>query len=159
MQGVPLAATIAGDVPIRQAALFGMHSLHMNVTDGRYVYMRAPVYMDTCPVYNYTLMPTHMRKMFTVEELQDITLSEPFDFSKGCRLLKVKAPQGMPWGEPMEKPDQTMLFDLKKDPGQEAPIQDREVEKRMIEHMVQLMRASDAPAELYERFGLTVWEG
>jgi len=159
MQGIPLAATIAGDATVRQAALFGMHSLHMNVTDGRYVYMRAPVHMDTCPVYNYTLMPTHMRKMFPVEQLQDITLSEPFAFSKGCRPLKVKAPQGMPGGEPMEIPDQTMLFDLEKDPDQEVPIQDQEIEKRMIKHMVDLMRASDAPLELYERFGLTGREG
>jgi hypothetical protein len=52
-----------------------------------------------------------------------------------------------------------MLFDLEKDPAQEAPIQDREIEKRMIKHMVRLMRASDAPAELYERFGLTGREG
>jgi hypothetical protein len=159
MQGIPLAATTAGDAPVRQAALFGMHSLHMNVTDGRYVYMRAPINMDTCSVYNYTLMPTHMRMMFPVEQLQDLTLSEPFDFSKGCRLLKVEAPQGMPGGEPMEKPDQTMLFDLEKDRDQEAPIQDEEIEKRMIRHMVQLMRASDAPPELYERYGLTGREG
>jgi arylsulfatase A-like enzyme len=93
--GIPLAATISGDAFVRQAAIFGMHSLRMNVTDGRYVYMRATVHMDTCPVYNYTIMPIHIRMMFPVEQLQDITLSEPFDFSKGCRLLKVKAPQGI----------------------------------------------------------------
>jgi arylsulfatase A-like enzyme len=159
MQGIPLSSVVAGDTAIRDAALFGMHSVHMNVTDGRYVYMRAPVNMDSCPVYNYTLMPTYMRKMFPVEQLQDLSLSEPFSFSKGCRLLKVKAPQGMPGGEPMEKPEQTLLFDLEKDPKQEAPVQDGGIEKRMIKHMVRLMKASDAPVELFERFGLGEGEG
>ncbi|MFP3560451.1 sulfatase, partial [Paraburkholderia sp. SIMBA_049] len=41
MQGVALAKTIDEDLPVREAALFGMHGEHVNVTDGRYVYMRS----------------------------------------------------------------------------------------------------------------------
>ena len=41
-------------------------------------------------------------------------------------------------------------------PGQENPIVDREIEKRMIALMVELMQANDAPLEQYERLGLPV---
>ena len=48
----------------------------------------------------------------------------------------------------------TLLFDLQTDPLQEHPIQDPAVEARMIEHLLRLMQANDAPAEQYERVGL-----
>ena len=83
MQGIPLRDTIAGDTPVRQAVLFGLHGGHVNVTDGRYVYMRAPATPDNQPLYNYTLMPTHMRARFSVEELQDVALAGPFPLYQG----------------------------------------------------------------------------
>ncbi|MBN1838080.1 MAG: sulfatase [Spirochaetales bacterium] len=154
MLGLPLTAAIERDEPVRRAALFGMHGVHVNCTDGRYVYMRGPESMDSQPVYNYTLMPTHMRKPFPVSELQGATLREPFSFTKGCKTLRVQSPGGMPGGEPMERPPDTMLFDLAKDPRQQRPMKDGRIEQRMIEHMVKLMQEHDAPAELYRRLGV-----
>ncbi len=90
MQGIPLRDSIAEDAPVRDAALFGVHGGHVNVTDGKYVYMRAPARADNSPLFEYTLMPTHMRHRFTVEELQEIELAEPFQFTKGCRTMKIK---------------------------------------------------------------------
>ncbi|MBN1660119.1 MAG: sulfatase [Anaerolineae bacterium] len=150
MQGVPLRQTLAGDTPVRQAALFGLHGGHVNVTDGRYVYMRAPATPDNQPLYNYTLMPTHMRARFSVDELQDITLAEPFPFTKGCRTLRVPAQR---W--PGSHPYQTLLFDLHADPAQAHPFQDSAVEQTMIGHLVRLMQDNDAPPEQFERLGLT----
>ena len=71
---------------MREAAIFGNHGGQVNVTDGRYVYMRAPAQPDNQPLYNYTLMPTHMRDPFSVDEFADVELAEPFGFSKavGC---------------------------------------------------------------------------
>ncbi len=43
MTGKDLADVIAKDTPVRDAAIFGMHGAHVNITDGRYVYMRAPL--------------------------------------------------------------------------------------------------------------------
>ena len=43
MQGHSLRDTVATDEPVREAALFGIFGGHVNCTDGRYVYMRAPV--------------------------------------------------------------------------------------------------------------------
>ena len=48
----------------------------------------------------------------------------------------------------------TLLFDLDNDPGQEHPIVDDEVELRMAQLLVDLMRDTDAPASQYQRLGL-----
>ncbi|MFP4380672.1 MAG: sulfatase [Candidatus Sumerlaeia bacterium] len=150
MQGVPLRETVEKDTPVREAGLFGMHGAHVNVTDGRYVYMRAPVSSDNTPLYNYTLMPTHMNRMFGVNELQEIEMAPPFSFTKGCPLMKI--PSGA-WKD--YHAYGTMLFDLEKDPEQNHPIDDPEVEERMIRLMVDLMQANDCPKEQFERLGLT----
>ena len=149
MQGKPLRAAIANDTSVREAGLFGIHGGHVNVTDGRYVYMRAPTRTDNAPLFEYTLMPTHMRRTFGVDELQDIQLHEPFAFTKGCRTMKIA-------GRARVKAHEfgTLLFDLQTDPQQENPIRDNAVETRMRSHLVRLMRENDAPAEQFERLGL-----
>lgn len=152
MQGIPLNNAIAHDTPVRQAALFGMHGGHLNITDGRYVYMRAPVHPDNKPLYEYTLMPTHMRNRFSVAELQNIELAEPFTFTKGCRTLKV---EGRSWAAAHQFG--TLLFDLETDPEQQQPITDPVVEARMIQLMVKLMQQNDAPLEQYTRLGLEAY--
>ncbi len=149
MQGKPLRETVASDAPVREAGLFGLHGGHVNVTDGRYVYMRAPPKPGNTPLFDYTLMPTHMRGPFTPPELQDIQLAPPFSFTKGCRTMKIA---GRPWTDPHQFG--SLLFDLATDPRQEQPLQDAAVEQRMERLLVQCMRASDAPAEQFERLGL-----
>jgi len=150
MQGIPLCDAVADDAPVHDSILFGYHGAYINVTDGRYVYMRAPVTEDNMPLYDYTMMPTHMNKRFDVEELQQIELSEPFDFSQGCRMMKIPARKsdfGYEYG--------TLLFDLENDPHQKNPIEDVTIEARMIEQMVALMKQTDAPLEQFERMGLS----
>ena len=107
---------------------------------------------DNQPLYNYTLMPTHMRNRFKVEELQDIDLAAPFSFTKDCQTMQIAAGLSPLWIPFFE----TLLFDLESDPGQLNPIQDAAVEGQMTEKLVDLMRANDAPPEQYERLGLKV---
>ncbi|MBN3835768.1 sulfatase [Burkholderia sp. Ac-20344] len=150
MQGVPLRDAVRCDAPVRTAALFGMHGEHVNVTDGRYVYMRSgPDPDNPAPIYEYTLMPMHMKEMFGVDELADIQLAEPFSFTKGVRTMKIAArPLGYSYRAG------TLLFDLASDPAQANPIVDADVERRMAGLLRDLMVQSDAPAEQYERIGL-----
>ncbi|MFW6146263.1 MAG: sulfatase [Planctomycetota bacterium] len=148
MQGVPLRRTIADDTPVREAGLFGVFGGHVNVTDGRYVYWRGAANAANAPLHEHTLMPTHMRRLFSVDELQDIHLAEPFTFTKGCRTMRI------PSRRRVRNEPETRLWDLHTDPHQEAPLDDAAVERRMIDHLVDLMRANDAPAEQYERLGL-----
>ena len=95
MQGRPLAGTLASGAAVREAVIFGLHGAHVNLTDGRYVYMRAPARADNALLFNYTLMPTHMRGRFPPAELQETALAPAFDFSKGCALLQIPA---QAWG-------------------------------------------------------------
>lgn len=151
MQGAALREAVAADRPVREAALFGLHGGHVNVTDGRYVYMRGPHSPDDEPLYEYTLMPTHMRARFSVEELRELELAEPFGFTKGCRTLRIPARGGSWWDAYRFG---TPLFDLRSDPSQEQPIDEPEVEKRLVHHLVRLMRENDAPPEQFTRLGL-----
>ncbi|MFI5694150.1 sulfatase [Kribbella sp. NPDC051586] len=144
MQGLALS-----DGRVRDGALFGAHGGHVNVTDGRYVYMRACADPSNSPLHNYTLMPTHMRARFSPEELQDAELVDGFKFTKDVRLLRVPGPAvGNPWWHG------SLLFDLHTDPQQQHPLRDDDLELRLCNLMLELMRANDAPPEQYERLGL-----
>lgn len=149
MQGVPLAATVADDTPVREAGLFGIFGGHVNVTDGRYVYMRAPAAPGNAPLAEYTLMPTLMRGRMPLEVLRQARLVDPFSFTKDTPVLRVP---GVAYSDPFAFG--TMLFDLDDDPGQERPLLDDALETRMATLLRDLMVASDAPPEQYERLGL-----
>ena len=60
------------------------------MTDGRYVYRRAPV-QGNQPLFEYTHMPTHMRSLFSPEEMRTLRLAPPFSFTKGCPLMQIAA--------------------------------------------------------------------
>jgi hypothetical protein len=146
MQGRPVR-TLAGD----RAGLFGAYGGHVNVTDGRYVYMRACADPSNGPLFEYTLMPTHMSSRFDPAELRDAALVPPMPFTKGVPMLRVP---GFPMGDPYRHG--TMLFDLRADPSQDDPLVDDEIELRMAALLVALMRATDSPAEQFTRLGLPV---
>jgi arylsulfatase A-like enzyme len=153
MQGVPLRDTIESDAPVREAGLFGIHGGQVNVTDGRYVYMRGPVSSNQ-PLYNYTVMPTHMRGPFSIDEMRTATLAEPFEFTKGTPTLRIDSARPAQADGLKGEIAETRLYDLENDPLQEHPIDDPEVEKMMIAHLERLMRENNAPTEQFERLGL-----
>lgn len=152
MQGKPLKQVVEKDEPIREALLFGMHGGQLNVTDGRYVYMRGFKESGNRPLYNYTHMPTHMHNMFTVEEMRTMKIAPPFSFTKGCPLMKIESKGFLGFYNKLL--EHTALYDLENDPNQLAPIDNPEVEKRMTNLMVRLMEENDAPAEQFERLSL-----
>jgi arylsulfatase A-like enzyme len=152
MTGQSLRHVIDSDQPVREAGLFGVHGGQVNVTDGRYVYMRAAAREDNQPLYEYTHMPTRMRGPFPVEQLAGkIELAEPFRFTKGCRTMRI--PASRYWGK---HPDlrRNLLYDLQSDPWQQQPLHDPAIEARMGRHLMELLRQCDAPDEQWERLGL-----
>lgn len=159
MQGKPLRPVLSSDQRIRDAGVFGIHGGHVNVTDGRYVYMRGPGPSGNVPLYEYTLMPTrhgYGRAFMEAERLSRATLVGPAPWSKDCPLLKVPGISGR-----YDMSDfGTLLFDTVEDPGQERPIDTgtetgRALEERLIAHLTDLMKSSDAPEEQYQRLGLS----
>ncbi len=150
MQGRSIRPVIESDTRIREAALFGIHGGHINCTDGRYVYMRGPKDMSNGPLFEYTLMPTHMNDIFEPMEFSGVELAAPLMFTKGCSVLKIPCSKRL---NPYIYGD--LLFDLVNDQAQETAIDDPVAEALMIGHMARLMREHDAPAEQYERIGIT----
>ena len=126
---------------------------HVNVTDGRHVYMRAPVSPDNAPLNEYTLMPTHMTHTFAVEEFQGTEMHPGFSFTKGCPVMKIPTRRGV-W--PPVPEGGNLLFDMAVDPHQQHPLHDPALEARMLDHLCRLLEENDAPAEQYVRLGLPV---
>ena len=149
MDGKSLMPILQQDEPIREAALFGVYGGHVNVTDGRYVYMHACAEPNNEPLFDYTLMPMHMNAPFKPEELSNMSLTKEFDFTKGAMVMKIptKIVLNPYWYG-------SMLFDLENDPHQQHPIDDPEQQLRMIELMRKLMKENDAPKEQFERLGI-----
>ncbi len=149
MEGKALKETVEKNVKVRDHLLFGMAGGHVNITDGKHVYMRAPKSYLNLPKYEYTLMPTKMNSRFTPNEMQNLELQEPFSFTKGVKTLKIPTSFAI---NPYWYGD--LLFDLEKDPEQNSPFRDYKVESNLVNEMVSLMKANDAPEEQYERLGI-----
>lgn len=148
-QGICLKDTIKEDVPVRETAIFGMFGKGVNVTDGRYLYMHGYARPDNKPLYEYTLMPTHMNRYFDVDELKDTELTDEFPFTRGCKIMKIESSRSVE-----NKRRDNLLFDLYKDPLQEHPIEDLALQQRMAEKMRQAMKESESPKEQYIRLGI-----
>jgi arylsulfatase A-like enzyme len=150
----PAADMLGQDLALgagKSGALFGIHGGHVNVTDGRYVYMRASVDEANGPIEDFTLMPTHMRSRFTIDELAEWEPAPPFSFTKGLRTMRVDAVANFRINSWQHG---TLLWDLETDPSQTTPIVDDEVELRMLGLLVTLLRENDAPASVFARLGL-----
>lgn len=162
--GLPIPEEVQGhdlapqsDVVRKEGALFGRHGAHVNVTDGRYVYMRSPIVKENHPLEEYTLMPTHMRSRFATEELYNWEKSDPLPFTRGISVMKIDVNPRVPfpfssgwsgWNHG------TLLFDLLNDPLQIHPLRDDELELKMATLLVKLMHDSNAPQSQFERLGL-----
>jgi arylsulfatase A-like enzyme len=142
----------------REAVLFGYFGGAVNVSDGRYTYHRFPEDIGTQEIYQYTVMPAHLKQLFTPEELSGATLADPFGWTKRVPLLKVPVIERSPMynnygpGSLLER--DTRLYDLEADPGQERPLDDPSIEARMVELMRGLMERNEAPTEAYSRLAL-----
>lgn len=150
MQGRPISRVVAEDEPIRDSALFGLFGGQVNITDGRFVYMRGPAAPDNQPLNRHTVMPMHMANLYPPEELRNAELGPAFPFTKGVRPLRIPAsenPKENGWG--------TLLFDVETDPEQREPLSDPDIEARMEAMLSRALADSDAPAEQWQRLGLS----
>jgi len=148
MTGVSLRDVIESDKPIRDCAVFGFFGSQINITDGKYLYMHsAPA--PEIKAYEYTLMPMHMRTMFSPEELKNAELHKPFNFTKGCPVLRIQALD--------RRVDTTSygsaLYDLSADSDKNIIQNHSELVDGFCTQITQVMRDHDAPKELFHRFG------
>ncbi|HEX6144389.1 MAG TPA: sulfatase [Geminicoccaceae bacterium] len=156
-RGRSLVPLLERDQPLREVALYGIFGGATNVTDGRYTYFRYPADLFAQEIYEYTLLPMHMHGPFEPEEFRGARLVDPFDFTKGLPMLRLRARRDAR-RPPMQgggfEDAVTALYDTDADPGQADPIRDPEVEARLIGAMLEVMAAHDAPPEAYARLDL-----
>jgi arylsulfatase A-like enzyme len=149
---------IDGAPSAREAVLFGYFGGAVNVADGRWTYHRYPPDLRTQEIYQYTLMPTHIFDFFPPEELRRADLAAPMPFTKGMPTLKVPVAETSAmyktYGPGQMLEDETRLYDLATDPGQQHPLDDPAAEARMAGLMAELMAALDAPPEAFARLSL-----
>ncbi len=153
VQGRPLLETVKSDKKIHDAILFGIHGGQLNITDGRYLFMKSPN-KNNSPLFNYTLMPTHMRDLFSDEELKTMEIANGFSFTNGNKVMKFDANLSKKQDLKLSSEIEHMLFDLHEDPQQLISIINNEVEERLSKEMVRLMKENDAPIEQYVRLEL-----
>ena len=160
VQGHSLLPLLAEDRAVREAALFGVFGSGTNLTDGRYTYFRYPDDIQEQEIYQYTLMATQMKRLFPLEPLREATLAKPFGFTKGVPTLKIPsepkrfAHAGQFLRHDFQQDTDTVLYDLGADPQQLQPISDAAIEASLAKSMMELMRATDAPPEAFDRLGL-----
>jgi arylsulfatase A-like enzyme len=149
MQGKALSTIIKDDNEIRAGVLFGVHGGHINITDGRYVYMRASKDSKNTPLNEYTLMPTVMRNFFSPKQLKNVSLTKEFEFTKGIPVLKTPTTTYMSSFRFGNK-----LFDLDNDSNQLNNLDNLDKEVEMLALLRKLMVESEAPKEQFERLGM-----
>lgn len=149
MLGKSLSSIVKDDSEIREGVLFGTFGGHVNVSDGKKVYMRASISPQNKPLYEYTLMPTKMRGFFSEKSLKNYTLTKEFSFLRGMQVMKV---EGMSFSSSYQFGNK--LFSIENDYQQQNPLDDPKTEVEMIELMRQLMLENEAPEEQYERLGM-----
>ncbi|GAB5377094.1 MAG: sulfatase-like hydrolase/transferase [Acuticoccus sp.] len=159
MQALSLLPLLDGKVNGREAVLYGYFGGAVNVTDGRYTYHRYPGDLATQEIYQYTLMPTHIFDFFHEDELRQATLAPPLDFSRDIPVLKVPVSERSAmyntYGPGCLLENETRLYDLAADPGQQAPLDDPALEAAMAAKMTALMGTLGAPGEAYRRLAFS----
>ena len=151
---------LAEDAPIRQAAVFGVFSGPIGVTDGDWVLYHYPPDIYREGLVEYTLAPAHMTAPFTIDELKTARLAPPFNFTKGVPVLGIDAlmdAKRVPNNDGVGFADiGTRLYDLINDPRQTCPVEEPAVCKRLYEEMVRELHAHDTPAGVYRWYDLNL---
>jgi arylsulfatase A-like enzyme len=158
--GRSLLPMIADDkVAVHDALIFGYYGGAVNLTDGRYTYFRYPDDVLGQELYQYTLMPNHMLRPFTMAELKGAELVPDLDYARGVPVLRIPVIDSSPWfnshGPRVLQDTRTAIYDLRNDPRQQTPLEDRALEARLAATLTAMLQANDAPPEVFRRLRLS----
>ena len=134
--------------------MFGQFGAAINYTDGRYVYFLYPREPFHEGLFQYTLMPMHMRTYFEAMEFAGAQPVEPLGFTRGYPLWRLPVHSDARANMVSRYPlldARTVLYDLEVDPDQRAPVEKPEMEARIRQAIIRLLREHEAPAEVFVR--------
>jgi len=152
-----LPAVADADHSLRDVIIYGYFGGAVNITDGRYTYMRYPENMTATDLNEYTLMPAHMLTPFSKVELQNSTFCNDLEFANGYPVLRVPVQESSQWfnshGPGAMADCNSVLFDLALDPEQLSPVNDSDLESRLARLIKEQIKLNDAPEEAFRRLG------
>lgn len=152
-----LPAITGAPIAQRDYIIYGYFGGAVNITDGRYTYMRYPENMSATDLNEYTLMPAHMLTPFSKDELQSATFCDALEFAKGYPVLKIPVHENSQWfnshGPGGMADCDSVLFDLHNDPGQLSPLTDPALEQHLATEIETQMKLNKAPQEAFARLG------
>ncbi|PSP76190.1 sulfatase [Halobacteriales archaeon QS_1_68_20] len=145
--GRSLVPLLAGADDHRDWALYGYWGSSVNVTDGRYTYLRPTD--PEAPSYCYSTTMMNPRRHFT-------PLTPKTDADAGSFLPYTDAPVWRYRAHSYEQNGAPLLFDTEDDPGQATNLAETEGERHdaMRSLLVEALDALDAPNWQYERLEL-----
>jgi arylsulfatase A-like enzyme len=158
--GSSLLQCLAGQAEgAHEAVLFGQFGAALNFTDGRYSYFRYPLEEHRDEIYQYTLMPTHMRSFFEQLEFREAEVVDDLAYARGFPVWRLRmrpeAKANMVGRYPLLDAHDA-LYDLEADPFQTRVVSDPVIAKRCLAAIARLLREHQAPAEVFKRFGVEV---
>ena len=160
VKGKSLLQFLEKNIDENYSALYGYWGGGINISDGKYTYFHYPENYDQLSQdrFQYTLMPTHMRQFFSLDELKTATMHEPFSFTKDIPVMKINRIQKK--SDPGFKgyvDTKSALYDLQKDSGQLNPINDDKLINKYKNMMIDVIKKNDPPKELLlNYFGIKI---
>ena len=152
-----LSGLLRGETGQRKQAILGMFAGPVCVTDGQYSFFLFPADLSSPAPPIYTIMPSHMEKLFSMDEMKSSRLVDCLPFTKGAPLLRIEiSPEvgetGLNCVANWE--GGAALYDLYVDPSQENPLEDELVVERLTQAIRGEFMLHDAPAEVFAHYGL-----
>ena len=156
VQGRALRKMLDGEA-VRSDGIFGYFGMAMNVTNGRYVYMRNPVNDDAGPLYAYTAMPTGGLNSWYPREVYDrVETGRYFGHTYNLPMYKIPTKGKVPRHHPDEASyaGRNQLFDIVDDPAQKNALRDSSLEAHFTERIALHLKSCEAMPEQYYRLGI-----
>jgi hypothetical protein len=154
VRGCSLLGLINGtENKIRDYALYGTFGSTVNITDGKYTYLRAPIREDNHPCYTYTAMPTTFGSFLGVQIPGQIEVGRYLSHT-AFPVYRIPVSQaGVPF-KMAQHGQLSLLYDIESDYKQLEPIEDEDLVNQYKELLIQAMELEKAPDEQYVRLGL-----
>jgi arylsulfatase A-like enzyme len=147
IQGKSIMHLYTKDKEHHDWVLYGYFGKDVSMTDGRYTYIRQPV-NDSC-TDEYTANAFDYNR-----DTQAYHKAETGKFLKR-RSLPIYKVKRKSWRH-RNAPEHNLIYDILKDPYQQKLIIDDELEKKLENKMVELLKRYEAPEQQFVRLGLKI---
>lgn len=149
----------------RDGIIYGYFGKDVAYNNGRYTYIRAAKDDANQPLYMYTAVPSILRQYLGADDAVDVEDYDKIEMGRylswtnypvyrfPAEIVNFSNPSQNFQGRKKYN-TKTMLFDIENDYAQEHPIQDSELEEKIIEELRACMEEHDSPKEQFERLGV-----